>query len=78
MLSRREGKIMGLTKGTTIIRIKIKDATGWHTARVFYNWQDALDFYNAAPTPRMLTTKAKIHHKQYTNNDFTYNVPDPR
>lgn len=68
----------GLTKGTTIIRVKIKDATGWHTDRVFYDWDKALDYYNAAPVPRMLTTKAKIHHKQYTDNGFNYRVADPR
>jgi hypothetical protein len=68
----------GLTKGTTIIRVKCKAIDGWYTAKVFYDWTSALEYYNAAPTPRMLTTKAKIHHKQYTNNGFVYSVPDPR
>ena len=71
---------MALSKGTTIVRVKRQDeVTGkWYTDRVFYDWNAALDYYNSAPVPRMLTTKAKIHHKQYTDNDFTYSVPDPR
>lgn len=68
---------MAIPKGSTIIRVKVK-TDGWHTDRVFYDWDSALEYYNSAPTPRMLTTKAKIHHKQYSNNGFVYNVADPR
>jgi hypothetical protein len=69
---------MANIKDSTVIRVKVKGADGWYTAAVFFNWENALDYYNDAPTPRMLTTKAKIHHKQYSDNGFKYNVADPR
>lgn len=77
---------MAKVKDSTIIRVKVKGnfdpadgmTHGWYTAKVFYNWDAALDYYNAAPTPRMLTTKARIHHKQYSDNGFIYSVEDPR
>lgn len=69
---------MALSKGTTIIRVKIRGENGWFTDRIFYDWEKALEHYNSSPTPRMLTTKARIHHKQYSDNGFVFDIPDPR
>lgn len=69
---------MAKIKGTTIVRVKVCAADGWFTLSTHYNWENALAAYNSAPTPKMLTTKAKIVHKQYTDNGFVYSGSDPR
>lgn len=78
--STRKGCRVALERGVTIIRVKVKspDNGKWETVKVFYDWDAALDYYNSAPTPRMITTKIRIHHKQYSDNGFIYRVPDPR
>lgn len=57
-----------------MLKIKIKHGNKWVTIDKFHDedkWL-ALDCYNGAPTPKMLTFDGKIIHKQYSDNGFIY------
>jgi len=69
----------GVSKGQQLIRVKTVDGNGnWYTAQCFFSWDAACEAYNATATPKMLTTKTKVIHKQFTNNGFMWNGNDPR
>lgn len=56
-------------------RIKCKYGDKWELVAAFDSEQreDAIDFYNSCPTPKMLLAKGApkgIAHKQYTANNF--------
>lgn len=69
----------GVVKGQQVVSVKSVDSSGnWYTVSKHYNWDAACDAYNATSTPKMLTTKTKVIHKQFTNNGFVWNGNDPR
>lgn len=54
--------------------IKIKHEGKWTVVDKFHDedkWS-ALDAYNGAPVPKMLTIDGKIIHRQYSDNGFLY------
>ena len=55
-----------------LFRIKIKRDGKWVTIEKTFDQWEALDSYNGTPTPKMLTCKKGIIHKQYSDNGFVY------
>ena len=69
----------GVSQGQQLIRVKTIDENGnWYTVSKHFGWADACAAYNAITTPKMMTTKTKVIHKQFTNNGFVWNGNDPR
>ena len=69
----------GVRKGQQVISVKSVDVNGnWYTVSKHYSFENACASYNDTATPKMLTTKTKVIHKQFTNNGFVYNGNDPR
>jgi hypothetical protein len=69
----------GVSKGQQVVRVKTVDASGnWYTVSKHFNWDAAVESYNATATPKMIVTRTKVAHKQFTNNGFVYNGTDPR
>lgn len=69
----------GVSKGQQLIRVKTVDIGGnWYTHSKHFSFENACDAYNSIPAPKILATRTKIIHKQFTNNGFVYNGTDPR
>lgn len=69
----------GVSKGQQLIRVKTVDDQGnWYTVSKHFGFDVAVEVYNATTTPKMLTTKTKIIHKQFTDNGFVFYGKDPR
>lgn len=57
-----------------LFRVKIKHNGKWTTVEKTFDKYEAVDLYNQSPTPKMLTCKRGIIHKEYTGN-FSLIVP---
>jgi hypothetical protein len=70
----------GVSRGQQLIRVKTIDENGnWFTVSMHFGWEAACAAYNDTATPKMLTTKTKVIHKQFTDNGFIFNRgTDPR